>query len=78
MKVICVDAHWEATKGILGLGAKPRRPIPGLTEGKKYDVEVVNIVDGGGSCSVGNNVQFLIFNDNEEWETYSTDCFKPV
>lgn len=79
MKVVCVDAYWDATNGFLGLGAKPKRPIEGLTEGKTYEGSPVTTVSGGSmNTSVSTCIEFLIFNDNEEWQTYSVDCFRPV
>lgn len=78
MKVICIDAFYDATNGFLGLGAKPKRPIEGLTEGKQYTAQVVNILSYGGNVSVSNDIQFLVWNDNEVWETYPINCFKPA
>jgi len=80
-KLICVDAYYDATSGFLGMGAKPKRPIEGLTEGKEYTGYPVSEVRGEGNIgfgSISTQVNFLIFNDDGEWQTYNVDCFKPL
>jgi hypothetical protein len=66
---------------MIGFGAKPRTKIEGLTEGKEYLGTTVTKTSGsvtGGMGSIDSTSQFLIFNDNEEWETYQLDLFEPA
>lgn len=78
MKLKCVKARTDASNGIFGIGAHGPEPIEGLTEGKTYDAQIVNELSGGGNMSVDNNYYFLIYNDNDEWETYDLNLFSPI
>lgn len=78
MKLKCIKARTDASEGFLGIGAHGPEPIEGLTEGKTYDAQVVNELSGGGNMSVDNNYYFLIYNDNDEWETYDLNLFSPI
>lgn len=80
MKLKCVQDHWPAKSGVLGFGAKPKTKIEGITEGKEYSgsplAELHDWVSTGGSLDTKNT--FLIYNDDEEWETYQLDLFEPA
>ncbi len=78
MKIKCIKAHTDASEGFLGIGAHGEEPIEGLTLGKTYDAQVLNKLSGGGNHSVSNNIKFLIYDDNEEWKTYSLNLFEPI
>lgn len=81
IKLLCVDGFYNATNGFLGLGAKPKRKIEGLTEGMQYTGYPVTEVSGDGNIgfgSISTQISFLIYNDDGEWQTYNVDCFKPV
>jgi len=80
MKLKCKQDHWPAKSGVLGIGAKPRTKIEGLTEGKDYNgsplAELHDWVANGGSLNT--TITFLIYNDNSEWETYQLNLFEPA
>lgn len=78
MKIKCIQDHWPASEGFLGIGAHGEEYIDGLTKGKVYDAQVLNKLSGGGNLSVSNEIKFLIFNDNDEWRTYQLNLFIPV
>lgn len=81
MKLKCVDDHWAATNGFLGIGAKPETKIKGLTLGKVYEGLVVTSVTGDGNIgfgSINSSYDFLIFNDDGEWESYQLNLFEPT
>lgn len=82
MKLICAQDHWPAkAANMLGFGAKPRTKIAGITQGKEYSGTPVTDTTGsimGGIGDVSSTTQFLIFNDNKEWEHYQLDLFQPV
>lgn len=78
MKIKCIQGHWPASEGFLGIGAHGLEKIDGLTEGKTYSAAVINKLDGGGSYSVSNTYKFFLFNDNNEWCSYQTNLFEPA
>lgn len=81
MKIKCNQDHWPASKGLLGFGAKDPEKIDGLTKGKTYDGSPVSYVIGSGNIGLGSvetNFQFLIYNDNDEWQKYQLNLFEPI
>lgn len=78
MKIKCIQDHWPASEGFLGIGAHGPEKINGLTEGKVYKACVINKLSGGGNTSVSNNLKFLIYNDDEEWADYQLNLFIPI
>lgn len=78
MKLKCIKARTDASNGLFGIGAHGPEPIEGLTLGKTYDAQLVNELSGGGNLSVDNNYYFLVYNDNDEWETYDLNLFSPI
>lgn len=78
MKLRCTQNRTPATNGILGFGAKPECAIIGITQGTVYDGNPINILSGGGERTVSNEVQFLIYNDQQEWEFYDINLFEPI
>ena len=80
MKLKCVKAHEDPSNGFLGIGAHGRRPIEGLTIGKEYEGSPIALVSNWTDMTTidQDNYEFLIFNDNEEWETYDLNLFSPI
>lgn len=81
MKIKCNQDHWPASNGFLGLGAKGPEKIEGLTEGKTYDASPVSMVSGDGNLgfgSISTKIYFLVYNDDQEWETYQSNLFEPA
>ena len=78
MKLKCVKDFTDASNGIFGIGRSDAEKIDGLTKGKTYDTQVLNTLSYGGNMSVSNDIKFLIYNDNEEWETYDLNLFSPI
>jgi len=78
MKLKCIKARTDASNGLFGIGAHGPEPIEGLTEGKVYDAQVLNTLSYGGNMSVSNSIEFLLYNDNSEWETYDLNLFSPI
>jgi len=80
MNIKCIQDYWPETKGILGIGAKHREKINGLTKGQIYNATPVSITEGEGNIAfgtIGTTVKFLIFNDDGEWQTYQLGLFQP-
>lgn len=75
MKLKCKRAHIPAHNGVLGLGAKPRRSIEGLTEGKEY---IGNVVGEASGQYTTTDFYIIVYNDNGEWEKYALDLFEPA
>jgi hypothetical protein len=77
----CNQDHRPASTGFLGLGAKPRRKIEGITAGKTYEGVIFPIVKGEGNIGFGSietEANLLIYNDYEKWEYYQLDLFSPA
>lgn len=72
MKYVCVDSEYEE-----GFFKKTICKLEGLTVGKTYDGTPINMPIGGGSASLRNEIELLVYDDNKEWETYSIHRFKP-
>jgi hypothetical protein len=72
MKIKCIS---DRTRG----GRWPEK-VRGLTEGKIYDGELVPIVWNSqkGTHIQVYDINFVIFNDDNEWCGYSKDFFVPV
>jgi hypothetical protein len=78
IKIKCIKAKTDPSKGVFGLGAHDGEVIEGLTLNKVYIASAVNILSYGGSMSVSNELQFFIFNDNKKWKSYDTELFIPI
>jgi hypothetical protein len=81
MKLKCKQDHWPATKGILGIGGKPRTKIEGLTEGNTYDGSPISLVNGNTTAGLGSTsttLHFLIYNDDSQWVDYQLNLFEPI
>lgn len=80
MKLKCKQDILSATNGIFGIGAKPRRPIKGLTKHKEYLAAPVALVSNWTNHTTvdKSNYHFLIYNDFGVWQTYDLDLFEPA
>lgn len=81
MKLKCKQGYFNATNGIMGFGAKPRRPIEGLTEGKEYIGELVPIVYNvmnQGTTINEDDIKVMIYNDDGNWKPYQLNLFEPA
>ena len=80
MKLKCKTGFKPATNGILGIGAKPRRPIKGLTEGNTYTGELVpaafSVLEG--TRIDESDICAMLYNDEQEWECYDLNLFEPI
>lgn len=80
VKLICNQDSFTKTKGLFNK-ITYKEKINGLTEGKIYVGYPVTSVSGDGNLGFGtieSRVDFLIFNDHEEWKTYQCDLFSPL
>lgn len=75
MKVRCVKATHEKFKLF---GPNETVQIEGLTEGKIYDAQPILYISGGGNMSVTTYLQFFLFNDLGQWDSYDADRFVPA
>lgn len=75
MKLICVQDHWPASNGVMGIGAKPRRRIAGLTEGKTYFGNVVGEASGQYTTT---DFYIIVFDDNRQWTKHKMFLFEPA
>ncbi len=75
MRVKCIKAHIDPSKGVLGIGAHGEKPIDGLTQDKVYEAALFSMADG---CQYTETYpRFLVFDDNNNWTLHKVSLFKP-
>lgn len=75
MKIKCIKNMTDGCSGVFGIGISYPEVISGITLGKVYDAEVINMVSGNGNH---NSTQFMIYDDNKEWTSFDLNLFEPA
>lgn len=78
MKIKCNQDYWPAKTGVLGVGVCEPEKIDGLTLGKTYDASPVFNEGYVFLGSIDITIKFLIYDDNEEWNSYQLNLFEPI
>lgn len=72
MKVVCIENKYED-----GVFFKETKKV-NLTIGKTYEVRIVTFGSLGQYVDItGENIQFLVYDDVNEWQIYRKEFFKP-
>jgi hypothetical protein len=82
MKLLCVSNTITVSKGFFNR-EKVTELVKGITVGKKYEGQIVPIVDRytwseHQTTISADDMRFMLYNDDGEWKYYPLEYFKPV